>query len=149
MSSQGSQTWLRSHMSKQGSQTWLRSPMSSQGSQTWLRTPMSSQGSQAWLRSPMSRQGSQTWTKLSKNRKMCSIHLNPFILSWTNYWRGWSRWRLKLIFVFHFVISCLSFFDFWILTITGIFKLFLHIKRKELLAQIEVTLSRIDYPDLT
>ena len=57
MSSQGSQSWLRSPMSSQGSQSWLRSPMSSQGSQTWLRSPMSSQGSQTWLGSPMSERG--------------------------------------------------------------------------------------------
>ena len=60
MSSQGSQTWLRSPMSSQGSQIWLRSPMSSQGSQSCLRTYMSSQGSQPWLRSHMSSQGSQS-----------------------------------------------------------------------------------------
>ena len=60
MSTQGSQTWLRSPMPSLGSQSWLRSPMSSQGSETWLRSPMSSRGSQIWLRSPMSSQGSQS-----------------------------------------------------------------------------------------
>ena len=45
---------MKIKMSSQGSQTWLRSPMSSQGSQTWIRSPMSSQGSQSWLMSPMS-----------------------------------------------------------------------------------------------
>jgi hypothetical protein len=44
-------------MSSQGSQSWLRSPMSSQGSQTWLSSPMSSQGNQTWLGAPMSERG--------------------------------------------------------------------------------------------
>jgi hypothetical protein len=63
MSSQCSQTWLRSPMSSQGSQTWIRSPMSSQGSQIWLRSPMSSQGSQSCLRTYMSSQGGQPWLR--------------------------------------------------------------------------------------
>ena len=82
MSSQGSQTWLRSPMSSQGSQTWLRSPMSSQGSQTWLRSPISSQGSQTWLRSPMSSQGSQTWLRSPMPERG-----DPYVLYVGRVWR--------------------------------------------------------------
>jgi hypothetical protein len=42
--------------------------------------------------------------------------LNLFILACTNYWKGWFRWRLMLIVVCHFVFSCVSFFDLWVLT---------------------------------
>ena len=60
--------------------------------------------------------GIQTYKNLTKNKKKCSTQLNPFILSNTNYWKGWYGWRFMLIVVCHFVISCLSFFDWWILT---------------------------------
>jgi hypothetical protein len=93
MSNQDSQTWLRSPMSSQGSQIWLKSRMSSQGSQTWLRSPMSSHGSKTWIRSPMSSQGIAPITE-----------------------KGWFMWRFMLIVVSHFVISCLSFSNWWILT---------------------------------
>jgi hypothetical protein len=45
-----------------------------------------------------------------------STHLNPMIVSYTNYWKGWFRWWLMLIIACHFVISFLSFLDWWILT---------------------------------
>ena len=32
--------------------------------------------------------------------------MNTFILSYTNYWKGWLRWRCMLIVVCHFVIIC-------------------------------------------
>jgi hypothetical protein len=39
-------------------------------------------------------------------------------MSCTSYWKGWFRWRFMLIVVCHFVIISLSFFDWWILTIS-------------------------------
>jgi hypothetical protein len=39
-------------------------------------------------------------------------------MSCTIYWKGWFRWRFMLIVVCHFVIISLSFFNWWIMTIS-------------------------------
>ena len=75
-----------------------------------------------------------------KIKKNFFTHLTPFVLSYTNYWKCWFKWRFLLVVVCHFVISFHHLF--------GIFKLLLHIKRKDLLAQSLVTFVRFNYPDL-
>jgi hypothetical protein len=68
-------------MSSQGSQTWLRSPMSIQGSQTWLRLSMPERGDPYFwytkevVRNHQSKQDRQLITKLQTTININS-HLN-------------------------------------------------------------------------
>jgi len=53
-----------------------------------------------------------------------------------------------LIVACHFEISCLSFFRFMDSDqYFSIFRLFLHIKRKDLSAETQVTVAKFDCPD--